>query len=511
MADILENLLIEQAEVQEKSTSKIKVIVDKIAALIDKIIDAIKNIFTKNGNMSEQEILKKQAEISLDYDIAAVKKAANDEIAEGHKLIKMISSKTGISASVVDEYCKKCTEFISKNKRKIMVGTGLAFLWLKKDVPKYKDKINQLKNSKLEDKDGMIAKVLGGMSKIYSAVGTVATSTASKLFSKSADKAVEESTIYEIGLAELEIESCVNDIIYDVDNFMHGGYHHYKKYDELPDNLEEFTESLKTIDTNFSILSNTIFSEDCFNEADNELSLKLIKLKATSEACTIDDEISLLTEAAKENKENALKTIKNTIESIIKWLEERLKLFKEYLVNSNVAKKISDITEYLKNNPDKSKEKVEIVDIVTVDKNAKAIQTKIDKLKAKFKANQEVTEAEVDEIGNDLLKAEASKSKKVTITAAVAATALAGIVSKKVIENKHKQAIAKYEKECKAVYSSRKIDEADILSISPLEKKVLRYDSMLEKLSISTYTDYLREGLTSLKIVCKKAIKKDDE
>lgn len=96
-----------------------------VSNFIKDVIDMIANIFNTSSHVDLQSYLDSATgSIELDYDLDRVNKQVRDKIREGRKLIKAISSKTGVDESLINDYVDAASKGIQKYGTTIIKTAG---------------------------------------------------------------------------------------------------------------------------------------------------------------------------------------------------------------------------------------------------------------------------------------------------------------------------------------------------------------------------------------------------
>lgn len=126
-----ETCMFESAESEDKSDGILTKIVDNMKKAIKKIIEFVQGIFTSmkmgvGDQLSVSDYMKSDtAKIRLTNYALAIQKELEDEILEGRKLVKAISSKAGFDPHIVASFVDKAQNFVMDQGTTIL-STGAA-------------------------------------------------------------------------------------------------------------------------------------------------------------------------------------------------------------------------------------------------------------------------------------------------------------------------------------------------------------------------------------------------
>ena len=125
----------------------VKAICNAICNFIGDIIASITSIFDGREHITEEDYLKSNmGKVRLAKDVKKIEAVVDDEIRKGNKLLQMISSKTGISDEVIDNWVRAGAEKIGKIAP-VVIPMATAWGFKKLFSTMFKNKQKDIKNA----------------------------------------------------------------------------------------------------------------------------------------------------------------------------------------------------------------------------------------------------------------------------------------------------------------------------------------------------------------------------
>lgn len=188
-----------------KFVKAIDTIIEKIGQILTAICNLFKDLFKKSPDEEkamDAYFTSSKEQIRFENDVRKIRQDCEVQIAEGNKLIKLISSKTGAQPSEVRDFCTK-TVNVAKASVPVVLPTFIAW-GIKKAMgynkgkddmyDKIKDASNVCKNINEPEKRKMATEILTSMSTAYRNLVEKEKSFAKRLassFNKKTDKPIE--------------------------------------------------------------------------------------------------------------------------------------------------------------------------------------------------------------------------------------------------------------------------------------------------------------------------------